>query len=250
MPRVRFGPGVHIAKGGQLGRQTGQARGQHIPDPVDTNHSSGDGRVERGNRTRRAVLRHAVDIASVDGLDGLSIGRLASELGHSKSGIFALFGSKEELQVATVHEAVRLYESYVVEPARTTEAGLQRVWRLAELWFDYSRSRVFPGGCFFFGVSAEVDARPGPVRDAVGAARSAWVGYLAHQLELGRRAGTLRPEVDIDQTVFEITAFLEASNGASLLHDDDVAYDRAAKAVLRVLREASAHPDRLPLAPR
>ncbi|MCX4588501.1 TetR family transcriptional regulator [Streptomyces sp. NBC_01549] len=129
-----------------------------------------DGRVERGNRTRQLVLRRTVDIASVEGLEALSVGRLATELQLSKSGVFALFGSKQELQLATVREAARtrIYVEQVIRPASETRAGVARVGRLCELWLDYSQGRVFPGGCFFYEVIAEFDARPGPVHDPAG----------------------------------------------------------------------------------
>lgn len=104
-----------------------------------------DGRLVRGDQTRRLVLRKAVDIASVDGLEGLSIGRLAKELDASKSGVFAHFGSKEELQLATIRAARRIYADAVVEPALTVEPGLARVWTLSESWLEYSRPARLPG---------------------------------------------------------------------------------------------------------
>ncbi|HZX06025.1 TetR/AcrR family transcriptional regulator, partial [Kribbella sp.] len=126
-----------------------------------------DGRLVRGDQTRRAVLRRSVDIASVDGLEGLSIGRLAADLGISKSGLFAHFGSKEELQLATIRAARRIYADTVVTPAFETEPGLGRVWALSWCWLEYSRERVFPGGCFFQKVSHEYAGREGAVRDAL-----------------------------------------------------------------------------------
>lgn len=120
-----------------------------------------DGRVERGNQTRRAVLDRTMSIASVDGLEGLSLGKIAADLGLSKSGVFALFGSKEDLQLATVRAAVDVFRNEVVQPVHREPDGLSKVWRLCERWLGYSGRRVFPGGCFFYSVSAEFDARPG-----------------------------------------------------------------------------------------
>ncbi len=108
-----------------------------------------DGRIRRGDRTRRLVLRRAVDVASVDGLEGLSIGRLATELSISKSGLIAHFGTKEQLQLATIRAARAIFATTVVEPALQQPAGLGRVRALRDAWLDYSSDRRFPGGCFF-----------------------------------------------------------------------------------------------------
>ncbi|MFB7290394.1 TetR/AcrR family transcriptional regulator [Actinacidiphila glaucinigra] len=199
-----------------------------------------DGRVERGNQTRRLVLDRTMAIASVEGLEGLSLGRLATELGLSKSGVFALFGSKEELQLATVRAAREVYIRQVVEPSRELPAGLARVWRLCESWLDYSRRRVFPGGCFLFAVSAEFDARSGPVHDAVAQARLEWTTYVEITLEKARRAGQLRADADVPLLAFELIALMDAGNLHSVLFDDAGAYTRAGTAVLHRLR-AAAH---------
>ncbi|MFD7556252.1 TetR/AcrR family transcriptional regulator, partial [Streptomyces sp. NPDC059835] len=131
-----------------------------------------DGRVERGNQTRRTVLDRTMSIASVDGLEGLSLGKIAADLGLSKSGVFALFGSKEDLQLATVRAAVDVFVEQVVRPVRADPAGLAKVWRVCELWLGYSGRRVFPGGCVFYSLSAAYASRPGPGRAEIAHARS------------------------------------------------------------------------------
>jgi AcrR family transcriptional regulator len=115
----------------------------------------------RDDRARNTILRRAADIASQDGLEGLSIGRLATALGVSKSGLFGYFGSKEELQLATIRIAAGVYLDEVIRPALTVSPGLSRARRLCENWLSYSQRRVFPGGCFFFTVTAEFDAPEG-----------------------------------------------------------------------------------------
>ncbi|MGW7364744.1 TetR/AcrR family transcriptional regulator [Streptomyces sp. NPDC054841] len=205
-----------------------------------------DGRVERGNRTRRLVLGRTMNIASVEGLAGLSLGRIATELNLSKSGVFALFGSKEELQLATVRAAVAVYVGRVVAPVRALPPGPGRVWALCRNWLAYSADRVFDGGCFFCGVSAEFDARSGPLHDAIAKARKDWVAYVQRTLDAARKAGGLVAEVDVPQLAFEIIALLEAANAQSVLHDDSSAYDRAAQGVLRLLRAAATDPGTLP----
>jgi AcrR family transcriptional regulator len=188
---------------------------------------SSDGRVLRGEQTRALVLTRAMDIASVEGLDGLSIGRLAGELEVSKSGVFARFGSKEELQVATVAAAREVFVDRVVAPALQTPPGVGRLWRLCDGWLSYARGRVFPGGCFFFAAAAEYDARPGRVRDAVAAALAEWAALLERAAEDARQLGQLESTCDTRQLAFEVDALGVAANARAVLHDDDTAYDQA-----------------------
>ncbi|GHA19167.1 TetR family transcriptional regulator [Streptomyces tauricus] len=205
-----------------------------------------DGRVERGNRTRQSVLRRTVDIASAEGLEALSVGRLATELGLSKSGVFALFGSKEELQLATVREASRVYVEQVIAPAAELPAGTGRLWRLCERWLDYSRGRVFPGGCFFYEVIAEFDARTGPVHDAVAEAQRAWTAHVEQVITEARDLGELHADTDVPQLAFELVALMESANAVSVLHDESVAYRRARVAIATRLRAAATDPASAP----
>jgi len=204
-----------------------------------------DGRIERGNRTRQLVLNRTVDIASVEGLEALSVGRLATELRLSKSGVFALFGSKQELQLATVREAARIYVEQVIRPAAETPAGIARVLRLCELWLDYSQGRVFPGGCFFYEVIAEFDARSGPVHDAVVRAQREWTDHVERTVAEARDLGDLPPDTDAPQLAFELIALMETANAVSVLHDETVAYRRARVAITSRLR-AAADRSRMP----
>jgi AcrR family transcriptional regulator len=208
-----------------------------------------DGRVERGNQTRRLVLQRTMNVASVEGLEGLSLGRIATELKLSKSGVFALFGSKEELQLATVRAAIDVYVEQVVRPTRELPPGAARVWALCRHWLDYSAHRVFTGGCFFYAVTAEFDARSGPVHDAIAKARVDWVGFVERTVEEARRAGGFDADLDVPQLTFEIIALMEAANAESVLHDDDTAYDKAGRGILSRLRAVAADPAELPERP-
>ncbi|WP_035801934.1 TetR/AcrR family transcriptional regulator [Kitasatospora mediocidica] len=205
-----------------------------------------DGRVQKGNETRRLVLSRAAEIASVEGLAGLSLGRLAAELELSKSGVFALFGSKEELQLATVRAAQRIYLDQVVVPVRELPAGVGQVWELCRRWLEYSRTRVFAGGCFFYAVGAEFDAQPGRVRDALAAGSLAWRQTVLEFLESALTAGELRPDADLGQLSFELVSFLEYANAVSLLHDDETVYARAGRSVLLLLRSEAVDESLLP----
>ncbi|MFC9746705.1 TetR/AcrR family transcriptional regulator [Streptomyces niveus] len=211
--------------------------------------TSTDGRIARGNQTRQLILKHTVRIASVEGLGGLSLGRLAGELDLSKSGVFALFGSKEELQLATVRAAAKVYVEHVVRPVLDMPAGVARVRRLCDAWLTYSEDRVFPGGCFFYSVSAEYDAREGKVHDAVAQARLDWVAFVNQNIEEARQAGELADGTDAPQLTFEIVSLLEGANAESVLHDDFSCYARAATAILNRLRAAATDPAALPPGP-
>src|SRR6202162_382658 len=135
-----------------------------------------DRRRRRGERTREASLSHAPRLASAEGLEAVSLQRLASDLGISKSGLFAHFGSKEELQLATVEEAGRVFTDEVLRPGLKTPAGIGRVWAMCNSFLSYLSRGVFPGGCFFEAALAEFDSKPGRVRDAVVEKRGYWGG--------------------------------------------------------------------------
>lgn len=203
-----------------------------------------DGRRIRGDESRRVILAHAIDAASVDGLEGLTIGGLAEGSGHSKSGIATLFGSKERLQLATVAAARTVFLESVIEPARAeSERGLVRVCTLVSRWLTYSQERVFRGGCFFAAASVELDAKPGPVRDAVVAASGEWEDYLTTSIERAMDRDELPLLDDARQLTFEIVAFLESANTRSLLHASADPYDRAAAAIRTRLLSLGGSPD-------
>src|SRR5215208_7625956 len=150
-----------------------------ILDPQPVAAPAADGRKVRGDRTRRAILTAAVNVASVEGLGGLSIGRLATELQMSKSGLFAHFGSKEELQISTVRAAAAIFLQQVVRPAEERfEPGIARLQAALDNWLDYMERGTFAGGCFFSAAKVEMDGRPGPVREVVAAQIGSWAGLL------------------------------------------------------------------------
>src|SRR6202047_3992391 len=151
---------------------------------TDRSALKGSFRRPRGLKTRRAILRKAVNLASLEGLEGLTIGKLASTLRISKSGLFAHFGSKEDLQCAVVDEARDIFVENVVRPAFKLR-GLERLRALCENWLQYGRARVFPGGCFFSAASLEFDDRPGRVRDRIVELMKKWLGKFGQ----GARGG-------------------------------------------------------------
>jgi AcrR family transcriptional regulator len=185
-----------------------------------------DKRRERGDRTRERVARRAAEVASVEGLVNVSLNQLATDLGVSKSGVAAAFGSKEELQLATVAAAREVFIRHVVAPALARPSGAERVRALIEAWLTYVESGVFPGGCFMAAVVPEFDTRPGPVRDALVASRQEWVGLLTQEVAVAQRDGELLglPPEDL---AFEIDALLSASNLTRNLADPTGGVERA-----------------------
>jgi AcrR family transcriptional regulator len=207
---------------------------------TDTTDATTDGRVRRGDRTRRAVLGKAVDVASVEGLEGLSIGRLAAELSISKSGLIAHFGSKERLQLDTIRAARAIFVATVVQPALGTPAGLGRLRALVDAWLDYSSTRRFPGGCFFARAAHEYAGRPGPVRDAIARVDEEWIGLIAETAREAQEAGDIRDDVDPALLAFDLVAALDSANLRSLLLDSFEVYDQARRAIAERLASAAA----------
>jgi AcrR family transcriptional regulator len=183
-------------------------------------------------RTRDTILRTAVGVASVRGLEGLSIGTLADELGMSKSGLFAHFGSKEDLQLAAIETARQIFIDEVFRPVLQSERGLLRLWKLCDSWLSYAQRKVFPGGCFFTGASFEYDSRSGPIRDRIAAVMREWLCALTRAVEQAQAAGDLDAKVDGQQLAFEIQSLAMGAVWASQLLDDDQAFSKV-KTIIR-----------------
>ncbi|HWS54450.1 MAG TPA: TetR/AcrR family transcriptional regulator [Pyrinomonadaceae bacterium] len=193
-------------------------------------------RAEQGARTRQAILEVAVDLASAEGLEGLTIGRLAAALSMSKSGLFAHFGSKEELQLATVEAAREVFIREVARPAFEAERGLARLWRLCDVWLAYVEGEVFRGGCFFSAAAAEFDGRPGPVRDRVAEIMREWMAGLRRAVAEAQEAGQFDAAADPAQLAFELNALGMGANWAFQLYGDKQAFTHARAAMLERLR--------------
>lgn len=184
----------------------------------------------KGADTRAAILARALDLASVDGLEGLTIGRLATELEMSKSGLFAHFGSKQELQLATVAAAAERFRTAVIEPALQAPDGVPRLQAMANAYLAHLEGKGYAGGCFWAATSAEYDDRPGPVRDAIAAALDAWLGELERQARL---AGSPDP----GRFAFELYAVVMGANSRYRLSGDRAVFGYARDAVQRLLGE-------------
>src|SRR5712692_5612009 len=187
--------------------------------------------TDQATATRREILKVAVDIASAEGLEGLSIGRLATELKMSKTGIFAHFGSKEQLQLATVDTAKQIFMEQVVQPALQGARGRPRLQAMLESWLVYIERIVFRGGCFFAAASAEFDSRPGAVRDEIAKLTRAWLVALQDEIAFAQSAKQMRASVDPAQLAFELHAYVQEANWAFKLFNDKSAFLRARRAI-------------------
>jgi len=197
------------------------------------NHPSRAQRHQRadGERTRAAILRAAASLATVDGLEGLSIGHLAAAIGMSKSGLYAHFGSKQELQLATVEEAERIFDAEVVRPALAARPGLAQLAAVCEAFLSYVERRVFPGGCFFATTALEMGTRPGPVRERVAAIQSGFAALLRDFAATAIEQHELPAREDPDRLAFELHAILLAADAKTVLLDDPALLDLARQIV-------------------
>src|SRR5688500_15370081 len=193
----------------------------------------------KGAETKQAILAHALSLATKVGIEGLTIGRLADDLGMSKSGLFAHFGSKEELQLATVEAASQRYIAEIFTPALQAPRGYPRLMAICDSWLAYIQRGVFPGGCFVDAASFEFDSRPGAVRDFVRRLMDDWIGALERAIRMAQDEGHIERGVDPAQLAFELNSLFFGANFAYHLRNDAQALekaDRAVRARLEALR--------------
>jgi AcrR family transcriptional regulator len=184
-----------------------------------------------GVRTRGAILKGATELATLEGLEGLSIGRLADHIGMSKSGLYAHFGSKEELQLATIEEAQAIFEREVVAPMLEQPEGVARVLGFADAYLSYLQRHVFPGGCFFASANTELDTHEGQVRDKLRALKAEGLEAFADMIRDAQTRGEVDANADADQLAFEIDALLDGANAHFVMFDSDEPLERARRAI-------------------
>ena len=184
-----------------------------------------------GERTRSAILRAAASLATVDGLEGLSIGNLAAAIGMSKSGLYAHFGSKQELQLATVDEAARIFAEEVVQPALAAPPGLAQLAAVCEAFFDHLQRRTFPGGCFMASAALEMGTRPGPVKELVAAFQSQFAALIRSFVVTALEQDQLPAHEDPDRLAFELNGIILVTDTNFVLHDNPAVLDLARQIV-------------------
>lgn len=199
-------------------------------------------------KTRQAILVHAARVGSAEGLEAVSLQRLAGDLGISKSGLFAHFGSKEELHLATIEAAARIFTDEVIRPALQVPRGVGRVWALCNSWLSYVEAGVFPGGCFFWAVAEEFDSRkPGPVRDSVLDKKNYWSYTIQRAVREAQQAGEIDSGVDPEQLAWELDSLLGGANSGFKGGEGAKAIERGRRAIRDRLTRA-ATPTAKPLA--
>jgi AcrR family transcriptional regulator len=193
-----------------------------------------------GERSHGAILDEAARLATVEGIEGLSLARLADAVGMSKSGLFAHFKSKEELQLATVEAANALFAEQVIEPASQASSGWERLRRLIDGYLAYLEVETFPGGCFFASTLAEMDTQPGPVRDRLVAFLGDWLGRIETAVRDAQAEGAIAPAEDAAQLTFEVEAALFLANAQYIVMRAPEPIERARRAILRSLSSAAS----------
>jgi AcrR family transcriptional regulator len=186
-------------------------------------------------RGRETILRKAASLVTVEGIEGLSIARLAAAVGLSKSGLFAHFRSKEELQLATIETADQIFRSEVISPAFEAPSGIARLQALCEAFLAHLERGIFPGGCFFASVAAELDTHPGPVRDRALALVGEWFGQLETAAREAQAEGSVKSDEDPTQIAFELDAYLLLANAQYVASGDPDELNRARRAIARLL---------------
>ena len=193
-----------------------------------------------GERSRTAILNEAARLATVEGIGGLSLGRLADEVGMSKSGLFAHFGSKEELQLATIETADEIFRKQVLEPADNASSGIERLRALVDGYLDYVEAKTFPGGCFFATVMVEVSMQPGAVRDRLVAFLEDWLGRLEAAVREAQHEGDIDKKEDAGQLAFELESSLLLANTQFAVAQSPEPIKAGRRAIRRRLKEAAA----------
>lgn len=196
--------------------------------------------MRKGDSTRRAILDHAVKKASITGLDGLSIGALATELGLSKSGLFAHFQSKDTLKADVIEHAATLFLEAVMLPALASPRGLPRIREIFSRWMDWTQAVGLPGGCLFAAAAAELDDQPGPARDALVRTQADWFDALSKAAEIAVAEGHFGPDVDPDQFAHELYAAMLGFHHSNRLMRDPKARDRASRSFEALVERASS----------
>jgi AcrR family transcriptional regulator len=197
-------------------------------------------RRSKGQASRENILLTATKLATIKGLSGLSLGDLAAEVGMSKSGLYAHFKDKEELELAMIETAAVIFDREVLQPTAQANGGVERLRTAADAYLTHIESRVFPGGCFFASVAAELDTRPGLARDQVFEVIKTWFSLLSQCILEAQEFGEIDANVEVDQSVFEVEAMLLAANFLFVMTNDLLHLSQARKGVENVLARLSA----------
>jgi AcrR family transcriptional regulator len=196
---------------------------------------NGGSRYSKGQDSRATILLAAAKLVTIKGLNGLSLGDLAAEVGMSKSGLYAHFKSKEELELATIETAAMIFDNEVLQPAMSAQGGTERLKVLVNSFLSHLERKVYPGGCFFSAVAAELDTRPGSARDRVIEVLGDWLALLKQCVLEAQDLGEIDPNTEVAQAVFEIESMLLAANFLFVMMNDPVHLTQGRRGVENVL---------------
>lgn len=196
------------------------------------------GKGPKTRDTHQAILDAATRLASVEGLYGLTIGRLAKDLGVSKSGLYAHFDSKLDLQLETIAEAMKVFQREVLQPGLQAAPGLSRLMAFTDAYLSYIERGVFPGGCFFAGLLAEVDARSGPLHDSLVSMAQTWSRLLEDSVREAQQAGEIEEDADPSDLAFQIAAGIDLGNFYFILFGDPAHIERARRSIGSIIQSA------------
>ena len=196
--------------------------------------------MSKGNVTKTRIVETALRAASVDGLEGISLGKVAADIGMSKSGLFAHFDSKEALQVDVIASAAEKFTAVVVSPALTAPRGEPRLRALFDRWLDWEQNESLPGGCVFMHAAAELDDRPGPVRDTLVGQQRQWLETLAKAVRIAVDVGHFKADVDPSLVAFQLYGIVLSYYHSARLFRDPTAKAHAVAAFESVVASSRA----------
>ncbi len=199
-------------------------------------------RRSKGQASRETILLAATKLATLKGLNGLSLADLAAEVGMSKSGLYAHFKDKEELELAMIDTAAAIFDQEVLQPAARANRGVERLRAAADAYLSHLERKVFPGGCFFAAVAAELDTRPGMARDRVFEVISNWFSLLRQCILEAQELGEIASYADVEQAVFELEAMLLAANFLFVMTNDSMNLSKGRRGIENVLARLSVCP--------
>ncbi|HEY9638982.1 MAG TPA: TetR/AcrR family transcriptional regulator [Coleofasciculaceae cyanobacterium] len=207
-------------------------------------------RRSKGQASRETILLAATKLATLKGLNGLSLADLSAEVGMSKSGLYAHFKDKEDLELAMIETAAAIFDREVLQPTMDSRGGTERLRVVADSYLSHLERRVFPGGCFFAAVAAELNTRPGRARDLVFQIIDGWLALLRQCIVEAQELGEVDSKTDVDQAVFEIEAMLLAANFFFVMTNDPIHLSRAHKGLENALLQLSVSPESKQRSPR
>jgi AcrR family transcriptional regulator len=188
--------------------------------------------------THRRIIDRAAEMGSFRGLEGVTIGVLAEDLGMSKAGVLGHFGTKQALQLAAVDQAALVFTQVIVEPGLAQTRGVARLLAWCDAWINYLEGNVFPGGCFFTAASCEFDGRPGPVRERIVEHIARWLSMLEREIDFARTAGELPFDLNAEKLAMELNGMVMAANQSFQLLGNDEGFDLMRRALREHLRPA------------